>query len=927
MASEKTFNAFSSALRHILPADQIIEDLPRRTALACDASFYSLTPRLVVYVHDIAAMQALLHLASEHHIAVTFRAAGTSLSGQAISDSVLVMLTRDWTDAEVLDDGRRIRLAPGVIGAKANAILHPWGRKIGPDPASINSCKVGGIAANNASGMCCGVANNSYHTLSAMTLVLADGTRLDTGNAASVAAFRHSHTELLDGLNVLAAQIAAQPALAKRIAHQFRLKNTMGYGLNALTDYSDPIDMLSHLMIGSEGTLGFIGDITYHTIAVPKVRKTGLYLFPDSQSACSVIPLLRDCHANAVELMDTRALRAVRPLLAPFHDNEVEDGEVALLIDIGDDQDARLAATIDRITATFDAVRPSARPVAMCAFTRDTSVINALWDIRKGLFPAVGAVRNTGTTVIIEDVAFDLDNLPAGLEALTALFAEFGYRDAIIFGHALDGNVHFVFSQGVSDDELRRYDGFMQAVVHTVAGRFGGSLKAEHGTGRNMAPFLTQQWGDEGVTIMRQLKTLLDPTGILNPGVILNDDAQAHLQHVKHLPGIDDVVDSCIECGFCEPACPSLHHTLSPRQRIALARRAMSLTPTEQQEIAQASRELSLDSCAATGMCATRCPVGINTGEWILNLRAASVAADNAGAAHHYGRTIQLQRLGLGAASQLSRFVGKDTTAAFSKKLNQLTRGHVPYLIPTLPAPDALPASTDEKPADVLYIPTCPNRLFGSGESKPSLTETVLRLFKKAGLRVQIPPGYNDACCGQPFSSKGQRNAASEVQRALQRVVRQAGGSHNRPLVMDASACALSSSIDTDIETFELSEYLLQVVVPKLSITPLNEPVMLHVSCSSTHLDQGLALRTLTGLCTTQVIEADDIACCGFAGDKGFTRPDLNASALAELSTQVPDTCRRGVSNSRTCEIGLSHHSGIPFVHVAFLLDEVSAPL
>jgi D-lactate dehydrogenase len=159
-------------------------------AFGTDASFYRLIPQLVIRVESEDEVVALLKLAQRDHVPVTFRAAGTSLSGQAISDSVLIVLGDNWNAREIRGQGTQIRLQPGVIGAQANAWLAPFGRKIGPDPASINACKIGGIVANNASGMCCGTAQNTYHTLAGIRLVLADGTRLDTEDAASVAAFR-----------------------------------------------------------------------------------------------------------------------------------------------------------------------------------------------------------------------------------------------------------------------------------------------------------------------------------------------------------------------------------------------------------------------------------------------------------------------------------------------------------------------------------------------------------------------------------------------------------------------------------------------------------------------------------------------------------------------------------------------------------------
>ena len=202
-------------------------------------------------------------------------------------------------------------------------------------------------------------------------------------------------------------------------------------------------------------------------------------------------------------------------------------------------------------------------------FSTDAGECERLWNIRKGVFPAVGGMRKPGTTVLIEDVAFPIERLAEATLDLEALMHEHGYPEGVIYGHALDGNLHFIFTQDFSDPaEIARYGGLMVAVVDLVVNKYDGSLKAEHGTGRNMAPFVEMEWGRAATAIMRELKALLDPEGLLNPGVVPNDDPTVHLKNLKPMPAADDIVDACIECGFCEPQCPSAALTFSPRQRI-----------------------------------------------------------------------------------------------------------------------------------------------------------------------------------------------------------------------------------------------------------------------------------------------------------------------------------------------------------------------
>lgn len=928
---QEKYQDFKLQLEALSDAPDVFADLPRRMAYSGDASFYYLLPQLVVRAHSLPQVVAVLQLANRARIAITFRAAGTSLSGQAISDSVLLLLSDNWQHAEVLDNGAKIWLQAGVIGAKANQLLLPYGRKIGPDPASINSCKVGGIAANNASGMCCGVKHNSYHTVQDMTLVLADGAVLDTSCSKSVAAFQHSYRELFDGLQALAAEVNANEALRSRIRHKYRLKNTTGYGINALVDYEDPLDILKHLMIGSEGTLGFIADITYKTVAQDPHRATGFFVFDSLQACCESVSLLSASPVEAVELLDFRALQSVADKPGMPDITSLPTTAAALLIEVAATSEKQLQQHIDEVSLVLTQHEQSI--LAKVAFSSDASRNAALWNIRKGTFPAVGAVRAQGTTVIIEDVAFPIERLADGVAALQQLFSRYGYDEAIIFGHALEGNLHFVFTQAFeTEQQKQRYADFMAEVSQMVAVDFQGSLKAEHGTGRNMAPFVALEWGNDAYQVMERIKQLFDPLGILNPGVILNTDAHAHLANLKTMPAVDDLIDKCIECGFCETVCPSQGYTLTPRQRIAMQRQMSALSGPDLTDVRAAYQHAGIDSCAATGLCATRCPVGINTGDYIKTLRAVAKPASTIAtwAANHFSAASQLARFALNGVGVARNMLGVPAVGAASRGLRRLAPSLPSYYgaWPKGASKIQLPEATESQLTPVLYFPSCANRIFSperQADDQRDVATVLSMVLKRAGYRLLVAEQLNDLCCGQPWDSKGWSELAERKRSETIKQLQHAMPAKPLMVITDASPCALQLQAgQPDFELFELAEFLYQKALPALTINKQTEPVLLHVTCSSQRLGSADQLVALTEACAEQVVVPADIECCGFAGDKGFTSPDLNAHALRTLKQHIPAGCQHGYSNSRTCEIGLTEHSGLPYQSVVYLLEAVS---
>ncbi len=921
-----------------IPADRMMCDPFRTLAFGTDASCYRLVPKVVVKAFSQEEVARLVALAARLGVHLTFRAGGTSLSGQSVSDSVLVVLAGGFRGWRIEAGGDRIVLEPGVIGAEANTFLAPLGRKIGPDPASIGACMIGGIVANNAAGMCCGTALNSYQTMEGARLVLADGTVVDTRDPASRQRLRETHAALLDGLAAIRDEIAADEALSRRIREKYRIKNTTGYAINSFVDHHDPVDILLHLMVGSEGTLAFLSEVTLRTVVEHPHKASALVLFPDIEQAAIATMRLRGGPVSAVEMMDRASIRSVQEKPGmPAGLAQLGPAACALLVE------TRAGNRDDLLRQAEEAARlvEEVKRLTPVKFTDVKAEQEKLWDVRRGLFPAVGGARKIGTTVVIEDVAFPIEHLAAGTVFLDQAMRKHGYPEGIIFGHALDGNLHFTFTQDFgAAAEVARYQALMEEVCEVVVRRFDGSLKGEHGTGRNMAPFVELEWGAKAYGLMKRLKQLFDPKGILNPGVIINDDPKAYLKDLKPLPQVDPLVDKCIECGFCEPKCPSRPVTTTPRQRITIQREIARLVrsgedPVRQARLAEDFVYLGEQTCATDGLCATACPVSIDTGEYVKELRKAGWSEKARSRARRladdFAGTEAWARRGLAAADAAHAVLGTRLMGALSRGARGVAGEWLPLWNPAMPR--AAPATKlvnvkRGKGRQVVYFPSCIARTMGAPRGDAdgrAVFEATLSLLGKADYDVIFPEALESLCCGLAFDSKGFRDVADAKSEELERALDAASEGGRIPILCDTSPCLqrMRKKMDAKLLLLEPAEFIHDHLLDKVRIQRLPEKVAVHVTCSSTKMGVGAKLEAVAKACATEVVVPPRVGCCGFAGDRGFSFPELNAGALSELAAGVKG-CTEGVSNSRTCEIGLMLHAGIPYRSIVFLADRAA---
>ncbi|MFF0568870.1 FAD-binding and (Fe-S)-binding domain-containing protein [Streptomyces sp. NPDC004041] len=944
-----------SELTALLGADKVLWKISDLVRYASDASPYRFLPRVVLVPEDLDDVSAILSYAHGKGRSVVFRAAGTSLNGQAQGEDILVDVRRHWTGVEVLDDGARARILPGTTVMRANATLARYGRLLGPDPASAIACTLGGVVANNASGMTAGTTRNSYRTLASLTFVLPSGTVVDTADPAADEELAHAEPELCAGLMELKAEIEADAELTARIRAKYTIKNTNGYRLDAFLDGATPAQILRGLMVGSEGTFGFISEVVFDTLPLDRRLSSALLFFPSLTAAAAAVPRFNEAGAIAVELMDGNTLRAsVSVPGVPADWAALPRETTALLVEFRAADEAGLAGferAADAVVAGLELVRPAASVTN--AFTRDAGTIAGYWKARKAFVTAVGGSRPSGTTLITEDFAVPPARLADACAALLELQSRHGF-DAAVAGHAAHGNLHFLLAfDAAKPADVARYDAFMQEFCALVVDRFDGSLKAEHATGRNIAPFLEREWGPRATELMWRTKQVIDPAGVLAPRIVLDRDPRAHLRGLKTIPQVEAVADPCIECGFCEPTCPSGDLTTTPRQRIVLRREMMRQSDGSPVEtgLLDAYGYDAVDTCAGDSTCKLACPVGIDTGAMMKGFRhrrhtdrEERIAALTA---QHFRAVEVSARLAVAAADAVGDRVGDGPLQAVTRLARRAVRPDlVPEWLPQIPGAAArrLP-DTARVGASAVYYPACVNRIFagpddaGTGPG-PSLAEAVVAVSGRAGKPVWIPEDVAGTCCATIWHSKGYGTGNRIM---ANRIVEAAWGwtaGGTLPLVVDASSCTLgiaeevvphltedNRALHRELTVVDSLVWAAEELLPRLTVFRTAGSAVLHPTCSMEHLGDVEQLRALAAACAEEVVVPDDAGCCAFAGDRGMLHKELTDAATAAEAAEVG---RRPydayLSANRMCEIGMERATGHPYRSALIELERATRP-
>jgi D-lactate dehydrogenase len=997
---------FLSDLKQFLPSDRIYTDELRTLGWGTDASFYRQIPKVVIRSDGEEEISKIIKTCKAHRMPFTFRAAGTSLSGQSCTDSVLIVAGKHWEKYEIGENQDTIRLQPGIVGARVNEILKPYGRVFPPDPASIGSAMVGGIVINNASGMNCGVHANSDRMMVSAKIILTDGTILDTGDEASKEAFRKSHPDFLQKITLLRDRVRTDQELANRIAKKYSIKNVTGLNLRPLIAYDDPFDIIAHSMVGSEGTLAFLSEVTMKTLYDYKYKASAMVYFLTMKESCEAVVAMKKLKAKegdlkmsaeqlmvkSAEMLDYKSLSSVDDPVYLRYKEDVDAGRIEG-VEPGDYHNLTAILTETK-GITHEELEEKIEAIGNCLmqfslyqpveFTEDPKIYGKYWAIRSGIFPSVGGTRPIGTSCLIEDVAFPIESLPEATVKLQKLIADHGYDDACIYGHAFEGNYHFILNQSFADEhEVARYAEMMRDVAKLVVEGYDGSLKAEHGTGRNMAPFVKYEWGEKAYQAMQELKRIFDPDDLLNQGVIFNDDPDCFIKCLKPLPVLDydfkkvpdgghflmdpklstaketieqvKRANKCIECGFCEVNCMSCGLTLSSRMRIAVQReiRDLEATGRDPQRLATLKKQYKYygdQTCATDGLCSTSCPMKINTGELTHIIRQMDMLNNDLGyqvgefAANHMAGIKSGLRVVLDVAHTAHITLGPKLMTNVCRTMNKMG---LPLWTTAMPKKKRQPKKSDltqfiieksipkkeEEHSDlkVVYFPSCINQTMGQskqGNMKHALVDEVIQLMAKAGYEVIFPEGMERMCCGQIWESKGMLDIADRKSAELEKALWIASEEGKYPVLCAQSPCLhRMKKVMKKMKLYEPAEFIMKYLVDRLEFHQTDKRIALHLTCSTRQMGVDKDMIALANLCSSNVFIPEGVGCCGFAGDRGFTFPELNKYGLRKLRPQIEaNGIEVGYSNSRTCEIGLETNTGIPYMSIIYLVNVCTTP-
>jgi len=620
----------------------ILSDKLSRAAFSTDASIYQIIPACVVAPRSSRDVAAVVKYASENQLPVAARGAGSGVAGEALCAGIVLDVTRYMNRIlGVGEQGLTVECEPGVVLSDLNNYLAGFGRKIGPDPSTANRAVIGGCVANNATGAHSLQYGYIGDYVDSVEVVLADGSIVEFANDVEPAKVQD---EKVAGVasRVLQLLSGAGDVIANALPRTKR--NRSGYMISGIC-HGQKLDM-AELMAGSEGTLGIFTKITLRTVTLPAAKGLVQFEFDSMERMAQAVPVIVSSGASACELMDGRLMDMAGQRLPAYADLLPTGCAAVLLVEHTADTAEQVAESIERTAAAVGRLSRG----NMSFFDADRQ--KRLWRMRKDAVPLLDSARGHRRAVpFIEDVSVENTKLAEYIEGMEQIGRRFDIAMSF-YGHAGDGELHIrpYLDLGEAGDveKMRR----IANDVFTLAWSLGGSISGEHADGLVRAAFVRRQYGDEFYNLLCGVKRIFDPKGVLNPGKIINDDADIMVKNItaqKHiLPertfgscgmffSKDEVeleLKQCSGCGICRTTeselrmCPvfrALKDELDTSRAKVNILRFWATGQLEDEDLGSPEFRKFLDLCVNCKMCSVDCPAGVDVSKLMTAARAEYV--------------------------------------------------------------------------------------------------------------------------------------------------------------------------------------------------------------------------------------------------------------------------------------------------------------
>ena len=940
-------------------------DKVSRALYSTDASVYQIEPLGVVIPRSPEAVIRAIALAAQHGVPITPRGGGTSQAGQSIGSGIVLDTSKHLNRVlEINPDERWARVEPGVVLDELNAALRPHNLRFAPDVSSASRATVGGMMANNSSGARSVLYGKTIDHVLEQRVVLSDG---------SLAHFRpldRHPADAIAGDGIEARAYRAIPELGRRHADEIErrfpkvLRRVGGYNLDAFVDPSLPVD-LTRILIGSEGTLGFIVDAKIKLVPLPKQKSVLTIEFDELLDALGATPAILKHGPSAVEVMDDFILSHAKSHQALDTQRRAmisADGSSLLCVEFYGDSIDELMARMTAVERDLQSQKPRQMRQVL-----DPQKQQAIWSFREAALGLSTAMKTDGKAIsFVEDTAVAPEKLRHYIERFIGIVRRHN-TIAGVYAHASVGCLHVrpVVNLKTADG-VAKFEAIANEVADLVL-EFGGALSGEHGDGLVRGAFNQKMFGSELYQAFREVKKTFDPNGLFNPGRIVDTPPiTSHLRYgagyVTPSPatffdfsdhdGFGHAVEMCSGVGLCRKTregtmCPSYMVTRdeahSTRGRANTLRLAMAGQLGDAKLSDEGVHDV-LDLCLECRACKSECPVGVDvarfkseflSGYWDRHgMSLAAQVFGGAPSAAAWGSRLAPFSNAL-ANTTMARWAAEKLTGIDRRRtLPQWTRR-------TLRKRTNPGTGSRERGAARawLFADTFTNY------ADPEIGLAALDVMNAAGIPAHVAP---NVCCGRPLISQGRLSDARRLAAANVQALYDAAHRGQAIVFVEPSCLSAVREDAPDLLRGELQrrarvigdhavlfeEFLESECIDgraTLALTPGPGEVLLHPHCHQRSMGLAAPAKALLSRIPSAKVVDLDAGCCGMAGSFGYTRDHYDVSrAIAERKllpaarTMAPGSVL--VAAGTSCRHQVADLAGVTAVHPAVLLRSLLHP-